>query len=732
MSVDPKNFICPITQQPMKNPYTDKQGITYDYDAIRHWILNYSPTSPVTHQPLTLDMLTPNLALKAIIEDYYNSGSHPPTTIINPQQRLEEKKVNLVAKKVTSRDNQLFVQLTPANEETTKRRMPTAFLFIIDNSGSMGETLQSQNRQEETGASVFTKRDLVVHSVKTVVNMLAPDDMVSIVTFNSSAQTKLSFTRLQSKLDYVLDIVDQIRVGGGTNIWDGLREGLDNVKTLADYNINVNIVLLTDGESNFNPPDGVVKTLEAAMQTVSYKNPFSISTFGFGFDNSFDSVLLNNIAMTGNGTYGYIPDQSMVGTIFVNWAATALTTYIQSSKLKVVADDGLCVYYESVGPLRFEQPREMLIALDYRCSKSSSTAVELLVGQKVIARAEVTSGAEHGILDTVMRYEIMSVVNENIFSLTRLKSELQKVFEKYEAILAGVPESEQEQKKKIQNFLYDYEPSRELALENRGGQIRIAASTRENFDKWGKHYLQSLMNAYKYQVCNNFKDPGVQTFAQGELFQKIYQEGNTIFAEMPALLSSGAVSYNTASYITRSSVCFDGEANVFSGEPGGTMSWIKVKDLRKGMTVYSFRNDNDRLIETKVVCVVKTMLDAPIAMCKVSDMWITPYHPIKVLNSFTDQLEWIFPASLYTPEMVDMDCVYNLVVEDGHVLFINYVNVVTLGHGFTDNAVISHPYFGTQQVIDDLKAHCGWTKGLVEMKSENIQRGEDGLISKIV
>lgn len=144
MSVDPKNFVCPITQQPMKNPYTDKQGITYDYDAIRHWILNYSPTSPVTHQPLTLDMLTPNLALKAIIEDYYNSGSHPTTTLIIPQQRLEEKKVNLVAKKVTSRNNQLFVQLTPANEETTKRRMPTAFLFIIDNSGSMGETLQSQ------------------------------------------------------------------------------------------------------------------------------------------------------------------------------------------------------------------------------------------------------------------------------------------------------------------------------------------------------------------------------------------------------------------------------------------------------------------------------------------------------------------------------------------------------------------------------------------------------------
>jgi hypothetical protein len=35
-------------------------------------------------------------------------------------------------------------------------------------------------------------------------------------------------------------------------------------------------------------------------------------------------------------------------------------------------------------------------------------------------------------------------------------------------------------------------------------------------------------------------------------------------------------------------------------------------------------------------------------------------------------------------------------------MVINGVECVTLGHGFTDNDVIAHPYFGTQKIIDDL------------------------------
>ena len=42
-----------------------------------------------------------------------------------------------------------------------------------------------------------------------------------------------------------------------------------------------------------------------------------------------------------------------------------------------------------------------------------------------------------------------------------------------------------------------------------------------------------------------------------------------------------------------------------------------------------------------------------------------------------------------------LDFVYNLVMEEGHTAIINGVECCCLGHGFEDNDVIKHPYFGT-------------------------------------
>ena len=42
--------------------------------------------------------------------------------------------------------------------------------------------------------------------------------------------------------------------------------------------------------------------------------------------------------------------------------------------------------------------------------------------------------------------------------------------------------------------------------------------------------------------------------------------------------------------------------------------------------------------------------------------------------------------------------------------------------GFTDNAVVSHAYFGTRAVIDDLARLLGWHSGLVSLDAVTVQR----------
>lgn len=56
-----------------------------------------------------------------------------------------------------------------------------------------------------------------------------------------------------------------------------------------------------------------------------------MSMFGYGYN--LDTKLLSGLTSLGGGCYGYIPDCSMVGTIFVNFLSTVLSTFSTSMSI---------------------------------------------------------------------------------------------------------------------------------------------------------------------------------------------------------------------------------------------------------------------------------------------------------------------------------------------------------------------------------------------------------------
>lgn len=150
---------------------------------------------------------------------------------------------------------------------------------------------------------------------------------LAIVSFSSNAKLVMPITKMDSTgLANATIAITGLHAGGGTNIWDGLRIALLQAANAIDRNprANIQILLLTDGEpsSELLPPLGIKSTLKRKMD--SLKGRVTISTFGFGY--ALDADLLESICILGNGTYGFIPDCSMVGTVFINWAAKALLT----------------------------------------------------------------------------------------------------------------------------------------------------------------------------------------------------------------------------------------------------------------------------------------------------------------------------------------------------------------------------------------------------------------------
>jgi hypothetical protein len=92
------------------------------------------------------------------------------------------------------------------------------------------------------------------------------------------------------------------------------------------------------------------------------------------------------------------------------------------------------------------------------------------------------------------------------------------------------------------------------------------------------------------------------------------------------------------------------------------------------------------------------------------------------------------PCSLVSaPTEISCEEVYNFALDQGHTVFVNDVECVTLGHGFKDD-VVRHAYYGTERVIEDLRRlDCEQNNsGIIEITEEALIRNKQtGLVSAL-
>lgn len=131
-----------------------------------------------------------------------------------------------------------------------------------------------------------------------------------------------------------------------------------------------------------------------------------------------------------------------------------------------------------------------------------------------------------------------------------------------------------------------------------------------------------------------------------------------------------------------------------------------VKDLTKGDEIASLNGTT-----ATVKCVIKTStLTGVTDMCTLpGGLVITHGHPVKL------QGRWVYPKSVVSRQQVPCDAYYNLVVDQGHTAIVNGIEVILLGHGYTEG-ILKHDYLGTQRVVRDLEKMPGYDQGLVQLK----------------
>jgi len=228
----------------------------------------------------------------------------------------------------------LHICMRPKKMETTP---PVSLICVVDVSGSM--SINCAGNVENMESVYISRLELVKHSLKTVIFTLRKEDMICIIKFDSSAHMQVQPTILANKniKDEVINNLNGMVDGGCTNIWAGIKMAIDTSASIPYKNYQKSIMVFTDGDSNTNPPEGVYQALKETLDKCDDK--FTISTFSFG--NDVGPELLVDIANLGNGIYGYCPDGTMVGTIFINYMANLLSSITPIVKVEVNQGEGI-------------------------------------------------------------------------------------------------------------------------------------------------------------------------------------------------------------------------------------------------------------------------------------------------------------------------------------------------------------------------------------------------------
>ena len=690
MSSIPNEWYCPITMQLMQDPVIGPDGHTYERSAITQWLSSNS-ISPITRQPMSSRTLTPNIALRNTIEAMTTGPLGPASNLASALASLPPQPLSSEMKDaehtITSEQytddgsNYVHMQVRATGEP---ERKPIVFLAILDTSGSMQEEASMSQGTESFG---YSRLDLVKHAVRAISAVLEPQDALGIVTFSTQARVALPPTYMnQDGKHQVERALSSVQPDSMTNIWEGIRLASTLANDERYANANIVAMVLTDGLPNVNPPRGIIQTL----QTLQLRNPWSLHTFGFGY--SLDSALLTEIAEWGNGIFGFIPDCSMVGTVFVNFLASMLSTASRGTTITI--RDGDQTHTVKTGLLMYGQSRDYIIPVR---------------GSHVYVNDALVRTVSETPTDHVRHVYIQKIRDAIRQAKTGQPAEAQRLLREFASSHSTNTDPE------VQAMMRDIESEQESE-----GQIGMAPA---HFGRWGEHYMRSYRTAQQHQQCMNFKDPGLQIYG-GELFRAIQTSGDTAFCTLPpptpsrtrAFASYGSVPAapvaSMSVFHNASSGCFHGDNKIRMAD--GTQK--RIVDTQPGETVWT--PSGPSRIRAVVVC----NSHAPSQpMTQIGALSITPWHPIRVNGA------WVYPATVASYTSRPVKTVYNFVLEAHHIVHVEGMECITLGHGIQE-PVAAHAFFGTERVIEDLMKLPGWAIGRPEFMNLTTVRDADGMI----
>ncbi|KAI1408614.1 hint-domain-containing protein [Hypoxylon sp. FL1857] len=643
---------------------------------------------------------------------------------------------------------------------------PCDIALVIDVSGSMQLPAPAkmngddgQLSTENFGLSIL---DMVKHAARTILNTLDDGDRLGIVTFSRDATVVQKLLPMTSENKRLAESnIERMTPDSMTNLWHGIQKGIG----LFDGEENTGrvpaVMILTDGLPNYMcPAQGYIPKIRGNWEAL----PATLHTFGFGYE--IRSGLLKSIAEIGGGNYAFIPDAGMIGTVFVHAVAHLQTTYATNCMLQLAVPKDVhlkttagktieqqerdAVDYRTLtirlGNLQYGQSRDIYLKnVDGKGAKATfdtGTCVTATLIFSQMRSVEFSSFDSKDVLQVsdlpehiIAYHQSRSMLCDFLSSFFPLQSDGE-----YETRRAINPKRHQAGftylLDNIPARIYDDEYNKSLMEDLVGnppsGQVSLALSSADYFNRWGCHYFFSLWNAHAKQLCNSFKDPGPLMYNRNPFFTNCRDALDRSFDYLPppkpSCPSIATTSHITMSRLnTRSGPCFTGSSEVVlaSGRK------VPIRKLRQGSRVHTPVGGR------RVAAVLKTIVHGAV-MCKIGDLVVTPWHPIRV-DHVGKEPEWGFPADVVLaseqPQIVLYSGpIYSILLQvdqnvDAHVLNVGGVWAVALGHGVVRGSdVRAHRFLGNHRKVSRAIARLQPGKDGVALSRGVRRRSGDGLV----
>lgn len=558
-------------------------------------------------------------------------------------------------------------------------------ITVVDISGSMGTSASIATVKEDHG---LTTLDLAKHGLATIIAGMTQQDNLAIISFHTDINIELPLSICNPvNKKKAESVIKELEPQNSTNLYGGIHTALSTIP--ADSNAMSVLIVMTDGVESEIPPEGTINALQKWIVNAQKAGKVIPLIYIIGLGTNLESDKLIQIAGMFGGLFQYVHDAGSVGTVIVNMMANIYTIFAMQTNI-TLSNKKLI----SLGTLHTEQTKNIIIPT----SELSGAILSFNQLGRGIVNIPIENIIKNAVKDKISEYDIFR---------SRLCEIIKNAIQKYTYNLKSIKESfiPLLDELGISSYLELFQDTIELlkALDYTQG--------------WGLHFLRGMQQNHYYQICGHFKDIGTSRYTS-PYRNTLVSKFNDIFNELPppkpSIISQTTVAIRSMSvYNNSDDSCIDGSCSTILKD-GRT---VRIDSLSKGDILYN---------GATIICVIKTHTkDGHSNLVHIGNLRITPYHPVYVNNI------WYFPSDLGEPVYTPCNYIYSFILDKQHIINIEGIDCVALGHGFTESKV-QHNYFGTDAVIRDLSCMPGYDKGLLEFNSGCLIRSNttgDNLVS---